>query len=187
MTCRKEVGGCGYEFCWICLDEWKKHGLKEGVQFATLTDIIYKTWAGKTAKEYKLDVNPDTIKDYAKYKYGEDIKNAFDTDSYMPHFKDHIRYVDLAERYYDTGDYDEIISEVDDSDIIKQMKRYKNPKDPKKYLDKKINEYAKRLFSAAKAKGYQVHRAPFEEFARFKYSKDHFKLRDNTSAIEGFS
>lgn len=34
-------------------DEWKKHGLKEGVQFASLTDIIYKTWAGKTAKEYK--------------------------------------------------------------------------------------------------------------------------------------
>lgn len=34
-------------------DEWKNHGLKEGVQFATLTDIIYKTWAGKTAKEYK--------------------------------------------------------------------------------------------------------------------------------------
>ncbi len=34
-------------------DEWKKHGLQEGVQFATLTDIIYKTWAGKTAKEYK--------------------------------------------------------------------------------------------------------------------------------------
>jgi prophage antirepressor-like protein len=34
-------------------DEWKAHGLKEGVQFATLTDIIYKTWAGKTAKEYK--------------------------------------------------------------------------------------------------------------------------------------
>ena len=34
-------------------DEWKRHGLKEGVQFATLTDVIYKTWAGKTAKEYK--------------------------------------------------------------------------------------------------------------------------------------
>ena len=33
--------------------EWNKHGLKEGVKFATLTDIIYKTWAGKTAKEYK--------------------------------------------------------------------------------------------------------------------------------------
>ena len=34
-------------------DEWKKHGLKEGVQFATLTDIIYQTWADKTAQEYK--------------------------------------------------------------------------------------------------------------------------------------
>ena len=34
-------------------DEWKRRGLQEGVQFATLTDIIYQTWAGKTAKEYK--------------------------------------------------------------------------------------------------------------------------------------
>jgi hypothetical protein len=34
-------------------DEWKKHGLEEGVHFATLTDIIYKTWADKTAKEYR--------------------------------------------------------------------------------------------------------------------------------------
>lgn len=34
-------------------DEWKKYGLKEGLEFATLTDIIYKTWAEKTAKEYK--------------------------------------------------------------------------------------------------------------------------------------
>jgi hypothetical protein len=34
-------------------DEWKKRGLEEGVQFAALTDIIYKTWADKTAKEYR--------------------------------------------------------------------------------------------------------------------------------------
>ena len=34
-------------------DEWKKHGLQEGGDFAFLTDVIYKTWAGKTAKEYK--------------------------------------------------------------------------------------------------------------------------------------
>lgn len=34
-------------------DEWKRHGLQEGVQFATLTDIIYQSWADKTAKEYK--------------------------------------------------------------------------------------------------------------------------------------
>ena len=34
-------------------DEWKSRGLEEGVQFATLTDIIYKSWADKSAKEYK--------------------------------------------------------------------------------------------------------------------------------------
>lgn len=34
-------------------DEWKKHGLQEGNEFAFLTDVIYKTWADKTAKEYK--------------------------------------------------------------------------------------------------------------------------------------
>ena len=35
-------------------DEWKKRGLKEGPQFATLTDIITKAWAGKTTKEFKI-------------------------------------------------------------------------------------------------------------------------------------
>jgi hypothetical protein len=35
-------------------DEWKKRGLKEGVQFATLTDIITKAWSDKTTKEYKI-------------------------------------------------------------------------------------------------------------------------------------
>lgn len=34
-------------------DEWKRHGLQEGVQFASLTDIIYKTWSDHTAREYK--------------------------------------------------------------------------------------------------------------------------------------
>ena len=35
-------------------DEWKKRGLKEGVQFATLTNIITKAWADRTTKEYKV-------------------------------------------------------------------------------------------------------------------------------------
>jgi hypothetical protein len=35
-------------------DEWKKRGLKEGMQFATLTDIITKAWSDKTTKEYKI-------------------------------------------------------------------------------------------------------------------------------------
>lgn len=35
-------------------DEWKKRGLKEGVQFATLTDIITRAWSDKTTREYKV-------------------------------------------------------------------------------------------------------------------------------------
>jgi len=35
-------------------DEWKKRGLKEGSQFATLTDIITKAWSDRTTKEYKI-------------------------------------------------------------------------------------------------------------------------------------
>jgi hypothetical protein len=35
-------------------DEWKSRGVKEGQQFAILTDIITQTWSGKTTKEYKI-------------------------------------------------------------------------------------------------------------------------------------
>ena len=34
-------------------DQWKLHNVEEGVQYATLTDIIYQQWAGMSAKEYK--------------------------------------------------------------------------------------------------------------------------------------
>ena len=34
-------------------DQWKLHNVEEGIQYATLTDIIYQHWAGKSAKEYK--------------------------------------------------------------------------------------------------------------------------------------
>jgi len=34
-------------------DVWKKRGLEEGLHFATLTDIIYKSWSDMTSKEYK--------------------------------------------------------------------------------------------------------------------------------------
>ena len=34
-------------------DEWKHRGVKEGQQFATLTDIITQAWAGMTTREYK--------------------------------------------------------------------------------------------------------------------------------------
>jgi hypothetical protein len=35
-------------------DEWKNRGVKEGQQYAILTDIISKSWSDKTTKEYKI-------------------------------------------------------------------------------------------------------------------------------------
>ncbi len=34
-------------------DTWKENGISEGKEFAILTNEIYKTWSGMTAKEYK--------------------------------------------------------------------------------------------------------------------------------------
>lgn len=34
-------------------DEWERAGVKEGQQYATLTDIITKEWSGKTTRQYK--------------------------------------------------------------------------------------------------------------------------------------
>ncbi len=51
-------------------DEWKKRGMKEGIQFATLTDIITKTWSGKTSKEYK------TLKGLKKENLRDNMTNT---------------------------------------------------------------------------------------------------------------
>ena len=34
-------------------DEWEKRGMKEGIEFAILTDEISRAWAGLTTKQYK--------------------------------------------------------------------------------------------------------------------------------------
>lgn len=46
-------------------DEWKKRGIKEGQEFAILTDIISKAWSGKTTKEYKIlkDLKKENLRD----------------------------------------------------------------------------------------------------------------------------
>lgn len=51
-------------------EEWKSRGLQEGVQFATLTDIITKAWSGKTTKEYK------TLKGLKKENLRDNMTNT---------------------------------------------------------------------------------------------------------------
>ncbi len=51
-------------------DEWKNRGLQEGVQFATLTDIITKSWSDNTTKEYK------TLKGLKKENLHDNMTNT---------------------------------------------------------------------------------------------------------------
>ncbi|MBE0500847.1 MAG: Bro-N domain-containing protein [Desulfuromonadales bacterium] len=80
-------------------DEWKKHGLEEGVQFATLTDIIYQTWADKTAREYKKfkGLKKENLRDNMTNKElvlnmlaeisTKEISEVTDPDSFQAHKK----------------------------------------------------------------------------------------------------
>lgn len=46
-------------------DEWENRGVKEGLEFAILTDEITKAWTGMTTKEYKKlkDLNKENLRD----------------------------------------------------------------------------------------------------------------------------
>ncbi len=46
-------------------DEWENRGVKEGLEFAILTDEITKAWAGLTTKEYKnlKDLKKENLRD----------------------------------------------------------------------------------------------------------------------------
>lgn len=46
-------------------DEWEKRGVKEGLEFAILTDEITKAWTGMTTREYKnlKDLKKENLRD----------------------------------------------------------------------------------------------------------------------------
>ena len=65
FTCRPWSGLRRYSESWInqrlktieirkgLTDEWKRGGVTESIDFATLTDLMSKTWSGMTTREYK--------------------------------------------------------------------------------------------------------------------------------------
>ena len=68
MTCRKEVGGCGYEFCWICLGVWSKHG----------------------TSYYKCVFTKEDNKDDMKAKQIEETK--FELEKYVKYFEQYMNH-----------------------------------------------------------------------------------------------
>ena len=71
MTCRKNAGGCGYEFCWICLGEWKTHG-GSYYKCEKYNPTDFEKQKEKMKGEVKLE-----IERYANYfeSYSEESKN----------------------------------------------------------------------------------------------------------------
>ncbi|MCQ2821038.1 MAG: hypothetical protein MJ252_27585 [archaeon] len=80
MTCRKEAGGCGYEFCWICLDEWQKHGTS-----------WYKCDFKKSSKVVELERKAETGK-----KWIERFQR------YSEKYMDHQKGEQFARKLYDS-------------------------------------------------------------------------------------
>lgn len=47
-------------------DQWKAHGVEEGTGYATLTDIIYYTWAELTTSNITKEEQPETMSEHAR-------------------------------------------------------------------------------------------------------------------------
>lgn len=61
MTCRKNAGGCGFEFCWLCRGPWTEHGSATGGYYScnkyeksTIKDEDEKAEYAKTELEYYM-------------------------------------------------------------------------------------------------------------------------------------
>jgi hypothetical protein len=130
-------------------DEWKKRGLKEGQQFATLTDIITKAWAGKTTKEYKIlkglkkenlrdnMTNTELILNMLAEASTKDISQAvnpkdFDTSKKVAAQGGNVAKVAMKELEAKTGK--KVVTAVNAKAILPTHKTAKklNPKKPKK-------------------------------------------------------
>lgn len=92
MTCRKEAGGCGYEFCWNCLCDWDNHqycynkgskkekqikGNKQLVNQLERFIIYFKEWKTQQKISEFIENLKDKVDDY-KEELSE--KNILDED-----------------------------------------------------------------------------------------------------------
>lgn len=70
MTCNKEIGGCGYEWCWLCRGPWSEHNLKTGGYYTC------NKYATSKAKELDDSAN-EVKKDLEHYMFYFHRYNSF--------------------------------------------------------------------------------------------------------------
>ena len=68
MTCQKRAGGCGFEFCWVCLGPWNAHTV---LSF----DSFYTCLKAETKREKKKKI---VIPEKFEEKFGKKNINLFD-------------------------------------------------------------------------------------------------------------
>ena len=130
-------------------DEWKNRGLKEGQQFATLTDIITKAWSDKTTKEYKIlkglkkenlrdnMTNTELILNMLAEASAKDISQAvkpknFDESKMVASQGGNVAKVALKELEAKTGK--KVVTALNAKGLLKEKEDLQklNPKKPKK-------------------------------------------------------
>jgi len=68
MTCRKNAGGCGHEFCWLCKGDWSKHGSATGGYYQC--NIYEKNKSdGKLSDEETAQVNAQNELERYEFHY----------------------------------------------------------------------------------------------------------------------
>lgn len=120
--------------------EWKNRGIKEGMEFAVLTDIISKTWSGKTTKEYKIlkglkkenlrdnMSNTELILNMLAEASTKDISNATEPESFeksieVAHQGGNVAKVALTELESKTGK--KVVTSLNSKDLIQKQLRNK--------------------------------------------------------------
>ena len=87
MTCRKEAGGCGYEFCWLCMGKWSGHSACNKYEDDTKK---------KTELKHELDRYIHYFDRYMNYKKSYDFALKL-----KPHIQEQIeKFNDIKEIPY---------------------------------------------------------------------------------------
>ena len=98
MTCNKNAGGCGYDFCWMCLGDWKSHGSATGGYYE--------------CNKYKKDKAEGKLNDEERRR--STAKEALDKYMhYFERFQNNHKSIDYARKMvHDMGKKQEVLRDM---------------------------------------------------------------------------
>jgi ariadne-1 len=96
MTCRRSAGGCGYEFCWVCMGSWNAHKINS-------INSYYKCEKPKDKEEEKKEKKKNLyIPGRLKKLFG--IKKISQLERYIQYYKgwyNHYRNLEITNKIKD--------------------------------------------------------------------------------------